>query len=261
MDLGLKGKKAVVTGGSKGIGYAVAAAFLAEGAAVHLIARSADGLADAARRLGAEHPGRITTAAFDLGRPEAVAAAVESAGDFDILVNNAGAIPPGGIDDVDDPTWRAAWDLKVLGYINMTRAAYRHMRDKGSGVIVNVIGIAGEATDVNYLAGTSGNAALIQFTKAIGCNSIDSGVRIVGVNPGAVATDRVMRLMRGRAEREHGDPEQWQGYMKNLPLQRPATPEEVADPIVFLASPRSGYISGTILTIDGGKTSRWGLYS
>ena len=137
---------------------------------------------------------------------------------------------------VDETRWREAWDLKVFGYINTTRQFYRRMRERGHGVIVNVIGLAGEKFDAGYIAGTTGNASLMAFTRGIGSTSIDHGVRILGVNPGAVETDRIRTLLTTRAESELGDGSRWQELFSKLPLGRAASVEEVANVVVFLAS-------------------------
>jgi NAD(P)-dependent dehydrogenase (short-subunit alcohol dehydrogenase family) len=146
----------------------------------------------------------------------------------------------------------------VFGYINMTRAFYGRMRERGGGVIVNVIGLAGERPDAGYVAGSAGNASLMAFTRAVGGSSIDHGVRIVAVNPGLVETDRAVTLLQTRAEAEFGDKGRWKEYYKHLPLQRAATAEEVGDLVVYLASARASYVSGTVVTIDGGASVRKG---
>ena len=108
-----------------------------------------------------------------------------TAADIDILVNNAGDIPGGSIDKIDEATWRHAWELKVFGYINLTRAIYAQMKARGHGVIVNDIGAAGEKFDANYICGSAGNAALMAFTRALGGKSLADNIRVVGINPGA----------------------------------------------------------------------------
>ena len=252
MDLGLAGMRALVTGGSKGIGRAAAAALAAEGVGLALVARGAEGLEAAAAAIRARSQVPIETIAADLSRQaeiERVAAAVATP---DILVNNAGAIPPGGLATVDNAAWRAAWDLKVFGYISLSRLIHAGMAERGSGVIVNVIGAAGEKFDPEYIAGSAGNAALMAFTRALGRASPAHGLRVVGINPGPVETERMEMLQRARAERSFGDAGRWREFFARMPFGRPATPEEIGAAVAFLASPLSAYTNATILTIDGG---------
>jgi NAD(P)-dependent dehydrogenase (short-subunit alcohol dehydrogenase family) len=179
-------------------------------------------------------------------------ALAREAGDVDILINNAGDIPAGTIETLTDADWRRGFDLKLFGYVNLTREMYLRMKKRGSGVIINDIGNSGENWDYNYVAGSTGNAALMSFTKAIGGISLDFGVRVIGVNPGPIATDRMVRMMKHRARDNLGDEGRWQEYLRDYPGGRMGTAEEVADLMVFLASARAGYITGTIVTIDGG---------
>ena len=256
MKLDLQGKSVLITGASKGIGLATAWAFAREGCALHLAARSAELLEQARAAIAAECGVPVTTHAMDLSNDAQMRALATKAGVVDILVNNAGDIPSGPIDAVDDAALRRGFDLKVFGYISLTRALYAKMCERGSGVIVNDIGNSGENWDARYIMGSTGNAALMSFTRALGGVSLDHGVRVVGVNPGPVATDRMVKLMKRRALDLHGDEGRWQELHKMYPGGRPATAEEVADLMVFLASPRAGYITGTIVTIDGGIASR-----
>ncbi len=258
MEFELKGKTVLITGGSKGIGLAAAEGFAAEGCHVHLVARTATVLETAKQQLHAAHGAEVAVHPLDLSQPGAAETLAQACPDMDILVNNAGAIPGGDLDAIGEGRWREAWDLKVFGYINMTREYYRRMRERGGGVIVNVIGLAGERPDAGYVAGSAGNASLMAFTKAVGGASIDHGVRIVAVNPGLVETDRAVTLLRTRAEKEFGDAERWQEYYKTLPLGRAAHAREVGDLVVFLASARAAYISGTVVTIDAGASLRRG---
>ena len=177
---------------------------------------------------------------------------------MDILVNNAGANPPGALTAIDDATWRAAWDLKVFGFINMTRHVYAGMAARGGGVIVNVIGAAGERMNAAYIVGSTGNAGLMAFTRALGAAAPADGVRVVGINPGLTATDRAQMLVRTWSETTFGDAQRWRELpqVRALPFGRMCEPQEVADLVAFLASPRAGYISGTIVTIDGGAVNR-----
>ena len=219
-----------------------------EGCDLVLVARDAVAL-EAAARAQAAHGVDVRTIPADLSRPEDLSKVAADAGPIDILVNNAGAIPPGDLLSVEAGTWRSAWDLKVFGYIDLTRALYPRLKERG-GVVVNVIGSAGERPEPNYIAGSTGNAALMAFTRALGARSPRDGVRVVGINPGPVATDRIEMLMRAKAERTTGDAERWQEAFKDNAFGRAAKPEEIAAAVAFLASPRSGYTSGVVLTID-----------
>ena len=127
---------------------------------------------------------------------------------------------------------------------------------RGAGVIVNDIGNSGENWDANYIAGSTGNAAMMAFTRALGGVSLDDGIRVVGVNPGPVATDRMVKLMKRRALDTHGDEGRWEELFDNYPGGRPAEAKEVAELMVFLASARAAYITGTVVTIDGGIAAR-----
>lgn len=255
MDLGLKGKKVLITGASQGIGQGLAEAFADEGCALHLVARSGDRLETIKGELMARGI-ECSYQALDLTEPGAVEAVLDAAGDVDILVNNAGIIPSGNLWDIDEPTWRAGWELKVFGYINFTRAIYPRMKKRGGGIIINNIGNGGEVFDPDYVAGTTGNAALMAFTRAMGGSSLDDNIRIVGVNPGPVDTDRIYNMLKKRAKAWLGDEGRYKELLDRYPLKRPAHLREITDLIVFLASYRSGYTSGGIFTVDGGIHSR-----
>jgi NAD(P)-dependent dehydrogenase (short-subunit alcohol dehydrogenase family) len=252
MDLQLRGKHALVTGASQGIGAACAEALAAEGCAVTLVARDATRLAGVADGIRGSAQVPVRTLAFDLSVEANVAAAAAAAGEVDILVNNAGAIPPGTLASVDSATWRDAWDLKVFGYIALTRAIYAQMAARRAGVVVNIIGSAGETFPPAYIAGAAGNAALMAFTRALGKGAPADGVRVVGINPGPVATPRMEMLQRATAARTLGDAERWPELVAKFPYGRAATAAEIGAAAAFLASPLSGYTNATILTIDGG---------
>jgi NAD(P)-dependent dehydrogenase (short-subunit alcohol dehydrogenase family) len=260
MDLELRGRNVLVTGASKGIGLACARAFAAEGCHVHIAARSAAELEKNAAELSAQYKVRVTPHVCDLGVSENLRALARACGAIDVLVNNAGAIPGGYLADIDEQRWRTAWDLKVFGYINLTREVYAAMRERGSGVIVNVIGLAGERNRPEYIAGTTGNAALMAFTRALGAESVDYGVRVVGINPGRIETERQVKHMKETAGKEFGDAARWTEVrariVEGLPFKRSGKPEEVADLATFLASARAAYISATIVTIDAGQSLR-----
>lgn len=256
MDLKLSGRTALVTGGSRGIGLGVAQALAAEGCHLHLSSRSSTDLDAARAKILAAHKVNVTCHALDLGVSENARKLGQDCRDVDILVNNAGAIPQGTLTKLEEKTWREAWDLKVFGYINLSREIYAAMCERKRGVIVNVIGGAGERPTAGYIAGSMANAGLMAFSRALGAESPAYGVRVLGLNPSATATDRGMTRWRNQAQQEFGDPERWREFTKNFPFGRPATVEEVADVIVFLCSDRASYMSGTIVSVDGGAAAR-----
>ena len=240
MDLGLKGKSVLVTGGSKGIGLACAQAFVAEGCRVHLAARDKDRLSAAAKSLG----GGTATHSVDLRDGEALRKLARECAEVDILVNNAGDIPGGTLETVDEAKWRHAWQLKVFGFISLTRELYTRMRAREAGVIVNVIGMAGETHPFEYICGAAGNAALAAFTKAMGKGSREHGVRVLGVHPPSTRTDRIITLMKASAKAKFGDESRYAELMGNV-----IEPSQVGDMACFLASPRAGQLSGVVLNM------------
>jgi NAD(P)-dependent dehydrogenase (short-subunit alcohol dehydrogenase family) len=145
---------------------------------------------------------------------------VDAVGHADILVNNAGAIPRGDIFAMTEPKWRESWELKVFGYINATRAMLEKMYARKKGAVVNIIGLAGESYNYDYVTGSMGNASLMAFTRTVGSRSVDHGVRVVAINPPATRTDRMLTLLRGQAEQKWGDPERWPELTKHMPFGR-----------------------------------------
>jgi NAD(P)-dependent dehydrogenase (short-subunit alcohol dehydrogenase family) len=240
MDLGLKGKSVLVTGGSKGIGLACAQAFVAEGCRVHIAARDLGRLQKAKEML----KGEVTVHSADLRDGAALRQLARDCEGVDILVNNAGDIPGGTLETVDEAKWRHAWELKVFAFINLTRELYGRMKARKSGVIVNVIGMAGETHPFEYICGAAGNAGLAAFTKAMGKGSREQGVRVVGVHPPATRTDRIEALMRASAKAKFGDKGRYKELMGNV-----IEPSQVADMVCFLASPRAGQLSGVVVNL------------
>ncbi len=252
LELGLKGRKALVTGASKGIGGAIVERLAAEGCAVVLVARSGAEMERAAEDLRRRYGVAAHVHALDLADGNTPKSLARAHADLDILVNNAGAIPRGTLLEIDEERWRVAFDLKVFGYINMCREFYRVFKARGRGVIVNILGNGGERVDYGYICGAAGNAGLMAFTRALGGGAHKDGIRVVGINPGAIATERLVNLMRHEAEKRHGDAGRWQEMLAPLPYGRAGSPEEIADMAAFLASDRSAYTNGTIVTVDGG---------
>ncbi len=256
MDLQLNGKTALITGGSKGIGRGVAEVLASEGCDLHLAARTESDLENARTELTADHGVQVTIHATDLSTGEAARELAKKTEGIDILVNNAGAIRAGNIEMIDEGTWLEGWNLKVFGFINLIRAIYPAMCRRGSGVIVNIIGNAGEHPAANYICGSVGNAGLIALTKALGAESLDHGVRVIGISPGQIATERLERQQRIKAEQALGDGSRWREMLEHLPQSRPGRVEECANVVAFMASPCAGRVSGSILTVDGGTHLR-----
>jgi len=232
MDLGLKGRRALVTGASRGIGRAIAEALAAEGCNLVLAARNGPGLATLVEVLHARHGVEAATVECDLSQPADQDRLCQSTPDVDILVNNAGANPAG---EIDDDAWRTAWDLKVFGTIALTRHFYSRMKARRSGVIVNVIGHSGELMNARYILGSSGNSALMSLTRALGGRSPDFGVRVVGVNPGLTATERATFMLKGWSRQRFGTEDRWMDVLAQmkLPFGRMAEPVEIADAVGF----------------------------
>ena len=254
MDLGLTGRTALITGASKGIGFAAAWSLAREGCNVHLNSRTEADLEAAQAKIAAEFDVTVDIHPGDLSDGDTARALVEACSGVDILVNNAGAIPAGDIHDVEEARWRKAWDLKVFGYQNMCRAMLGHMKAREHGVIVNVIGAAGESPSPGYIAGSAGNASIMALTRALGSTSRSYGVRVVGINPGLIVTGRMESLSRTYAEQRFGDPDRWRETLDQT--YPPGQPEHIGDMVAFLASDLSANTTGTIITIDGGSSAR-----
>lgn len=256
MDLRIRGRTALVTGGSRGIGLGVAKLLAEEGCNLHLVGRRPENLEAARAAIAAAHDVEITCHAADLSEGATATALARRLSGVDILVNNAGSIPQGSLTQIDDATLRASWELKLFGFINVAREIYGAMCARGAGVIVNVIGASGERPRADHIAASMANAALIAMSRALGAEGPEHGVRVVGLNPASTETERQTVRWRERARKQLGDPERWRELTKGYPFGRLATVDEIASAIVFLASGRASYISGTVLTVDGGRSYR-----
>jgi NAD(P)-dependent dehydrogenase (short-subunit alcohol dehydrogenase family) len=260
MDLDLAGKRALITGASRGIGKAIAARFAAEGCNLYLTARAPAPLKALQEELTGRWRIKVEVHACDLMQRGSTAALGERFADADILINNAGATPTGPIEEATEEKWREGLELKVIATALLTRELYLRMSVRGSGVIVNVIGNCGERPDPEIIVATITNSGLMAFTRALGSVSPDKGVRVLGVNPGPTLTERLELLMKKKSADRTGDSERWKELVAPLPFGRAATPGEVADLVVYAASPRASYVSGTVLTVDGGVSARGRLF-
>src|SRR5262245_18049115 len=254
MHIDLKGKSVLITGASKGIGFVIAEHMAAEGCNLHLAARDEDAMRKLAGRLTREHGVKITVHRRDLGQKAEVEALGRACADVDILVNNAGDIPPGTLEEIDGDTWRKAWDVKVYGYVDLTRIIYPRMCARRSGVIINIVGTAARQPNHRYIAGCMANIALNMFTQCLGGESMRHGVRVVAINPGPTVPGRHLPHVMARAKRLLGDENRWPELHIKFPAGRAGKASEVAVAVVYLASGRAAYVSGTALDIDGGLT-------
>lgn len=254
MDLKLQDATALITGGSKGIGRAIAEALLQEGARVTLVARDAEQMAETKSALEQSHPGRVETIATDLTRDDDRVKLISRISTPDILINNAGAIRAGRLRDLSIADWRSDWELKVFGYIHLCQLIAPRMEERGTGTILNIIGMAGRANRAAYISGSAANAALIAFTQALGAEAQSHGLRVFGLNPSPTLTDRMTDFMKRKAAAELGDERRWREMVEpdRFPYGRPADPEEVAKLATMLASPLASYLNGTVIDMDGG---------
>jgi NAD(P)-dependent dehydrogenase (short-subunit alcohol dehydrogenase family) len=251
MDLGLKGKTALVTGGSKGIGLACAKALASEGARVAICSRSRANVDAALAGL----PGAFGLTADLRSADEAakvVATVAQELGPLDILVTSAGAAVRTPPPDLSPAKWREAMDNKFFSYMNVIDPAVKKMAARGAGVIVNIIGNGGKVAASTHLPGGAANAALMLATVGLANAYAGQGVRIVGVNPGLTHTGRVQAAMKAVAATEGiSEEEALRRNTAAIPMGRLGDPEEVAAFVTFLCSAQASYLTGVVVAMDG----------
>ncbi len=259
MVLGLQGKVAIVTGSSDGIGYATVHALAREGVRVVLCARREPLLTEArdsiAREIGAE----VLAVPCDVQRltdvQRLVRETVERFGAIHILVNNAGSIPSMQFSEVDDARWHQMLEGKLLNYIRVTREIVPHMRKAAWGRIINIAGGGGRQPTATGMAVGVNNAAVINWTKSLSLQYAADGILVTTIAPGKIDTPRQVRNREREAEIRGVTLEVLQGEgVRDIPLKRVGRQEEVANVVVFLASERSSYMTGTCVAVDGGVT-------
>ncbi|HVN35237.1 MAG TPA: SDR family oxidoreductase [Casimicrobiaceae bacterium] len=256
MDLGLTDKIVLVTGASKGIGFACAAAFAGEGALVVLVSRSAANLDAARAKLPATRHAPLAIAAdlVDAGQAARMVDRVEAEiGAIDVLVNSAGAARRSAPADLDAAAWHAAMDAKYFSYIHPLDAVLKKMAARGRGSVVNIIGSGGKVANPVHLPGGAANAALMLASTGLAAAFAPKGIRINAINPGTTLTGRVQEGLSVEAKMTGlSEDELMKRTQARIPLGRIGTPEEVARVALFLASDAASYVTGAIVPMDGG---------
>jgi NAD(P)-dependent dehydrogenase (short-subunit alcohol dehydrogenase family) len=261
LELQLSGKTAIVTGGSAGIGLAIAKALYSEGVNVTIAARNPERLENAVSAIQSlPTPGaKVIAIAADLTQAESVDKVVSTTltqfGQIDILVNNAGSARAGSFLELSDDVFLDAWNLKLLGYIRLVKAVVPHQKNRRDGRIVNIIGGAGRTPRPSFLPGGTTNAALLNFTRGISKELAEYNIRINAISPGATATERAERLAEQNAQARGITVEQAKAEtLQGIPLKRIAQPEEIAALTLFLVSDLAASITGAEILVDGGHT-------
>ena len=253
MDLGLKDKIVLITGGSKGIGYACAELFLSEGARVAICSRSQANIDTALSKLsGARgYAADLTSDEQALGVVEKVEAEI---GPIDILVNSAGAAMRTPVQDLTPSIWRAAMEAKYFSYINVLDPVIKRMGGRGSGAVINIIGNGGKIASPTHLAGGAANAALMLASVGLANAYAGQGVRVVGLNPGLTETDRVAEGLKASAKLAGSTEEEaLADALRRIPIGRMADPVDIANVVAFLSSAKASYITGVVISMDGAQ--------
>lgn len=253
----MQGKVALVAAASQGLGRATAFAFAREGCTVAICARNKGPLGSTATAIRKETKAEVLAVPADVARADGVQgfvdAAIRAFGGVDILVPNAGGPPPGGFETLADDQWAKGWELTFQSTVRLVRACLPSMRERGGGSVVAILSMSVRQPIDNLVLSNSLRLGVVGALKTLAREVAKDRIRVNGVAPGWIATDRTIQLHRARAEKEHRRIEDVQAtVLQEIPMGRMGTPEEVADLIAFLASDRASYITGVIAQIDGG---------
>ncbi len=257
MDLKLEGKRALVTGSSRGLGYATARGLALEGCDVAINSRSPESLQTTADSLADESGRNIVPLVGDVADPETpaglIADAVDALGGLDLLVTNAGGPPAGAFETFDEQTWQQSVELSFLSHVRLIRAALPHLRQSEAASVLTITSYSVKQPIPNLVLSNSIRAATVGLTKTLALELGDDGIRFNSILPGWTKTERVTELMKHRAEQKGTSMEaEIEKQAADSPLGRMAEPEEFANAAVFLLSPAAGYITGVMLTVEGG---------
>ncbi|MBN1303019.1 MAG: SDR family oxidoreductase [Anaerolineales bacterium] len=257
MDLGLSNKSALVTGASRGLGYATALALAREGCRVAINSRDEKAITSAAEKITGETGSQVIGLAGELGDPQTPASLVEAVSrDFqglDILITNAGGPPAGAFEQIGDEQWQQAVDLSLMSHVRLIRAALPWLRKSDAPSVLTITSISVKQPIVNLVLSNSVRAATIGLTKTLALELGGEGIRFNSILPGWTETERVTQLMTARAEANSATIEdEFKKQAAESPFGRMARPEEFARAAVFLASPAASYITGIMLSVDGG---------
>lgn len=257
MDLHLKGLRALVTGASRGLGYATALGLAREGVGVALNSRDSEKLTVAAQALAQATGAQVVATPGDVTEPampeQLIAQAVEALGGLDLLVTNAGGPPPGKFEAFDDAAWQRAIDLSLMGHVRLIRAALPYLRQSKAASVLTITSYSVKQPIANLILSNSVRLATVGLTKSLALELGAEGIRFNSILPAWTETERVYELMNARAKASGGSvDDEIARQAKDSPLGRMGRPEEFANAAVFLLSPAASYITGVMLSVDGG---------
>lgn len=257
MDLQLKDRRALITGASRGLGFATATGLASEGCLVAINSRNPDHLKEAASKISIETGSRVLTVAGDVTDPETPAKIIQETvnglGGLDLLVTNSGGPPPGRFETFDDATWQKAIELNFLSHMRLIRAALPYLRQSSAASVLTITSYTVKQPLPNLVLSNSIRLATIGLTKSLALELGNEGIRFNSILPAWTETERVQELMAHRAATNHTTiEEEISKQARESPFGRMAKPEELAKPAVFLLSPAASYITGVMLSVDGG---------